>query len=211
MSAAREPVTMQHVRERLEGRVGGRAERDLAFRLPKTDVAFLAAEKRAAVAAVLRDSGRGPEILLIRRAEHPDDPWSGHMAFPGGREDPGDPDLLGTAMRETLEELSLDLQRSARLLGALDELPAVARGKRTGLTIAPFVFELTEEPALTLNYEVAEVLWAPLEGLLRGEFATTYPYTIEGQEVRLPAHNVEGRLVWGLTGRMLDSLLALLR
>jgi 8-oxo-dGTP pyrophosphatase MutT (NUDIX family) len=205
------PITMQHVRERLEGRIAGHADRDLAYRLPKTDVAFLAAEKRAAVAAVVRDSTRGPEILLIRRAEHPDDPWSGHMAFPGGREDPGDPDLLSTAMRETLEELSLDLRRSARLLGPLDELPAVARGKRTGLTIAPFVFELTEEPQLTLNYEVAEVLWAPLDGLLRGHFATTYPYKIEGREVHLPAHEVEGRLVWGLTGRMLDSLLALLR
>jgi 8-oxo-dGTP pyrophosphatase MutT (NUDIX family) len=204
-------ITMQRVRERLEGHVAGRADRDLAFRLPKTDVAFLAAERRAAVAAVLRDSQRGPEILLIRRAEHPDDPWSGHMAFPGGREDPTDPDLLSTAVRETLEELSLDLRSSARLLGQLDMLPAVARGKRTGLTIAPFVFELTAEPELRLNYEVAEVLWAPLDGLLRGVYATTYPYTIEGQEVRLPAHDVEGRLVWGLTGRMLDGLLALLR
>src|SRR5262245_57207262 len=123
------PITMQRVRERLEGRVGGRAERDLAFRLPKTEVAFLAAEKRAAVAVGFGDSARGPEILLIRLAAHPDDPWSGHMAFPGGREDPGDPDLLSTAMRETLEELSLDLRSAARLLGSLDELPAVARGK----------------------------------------------------------------------------------
>lgn len=205
------PITMQRIRERLEGRVAGRAERDLAFRLPKTDVAFLAAEKRAAVAAVLRDAARGPEILLIRRAEHPDDPWSGHMAFPGGREDPGDATLLSTAVRETREELALDLERSARLLGELDLLPAVARGKRTGLTIAPYVFELTESTELTPNYEVAEVLWAPIEGLLRGDYATTYPYRIEGQEVRLPAHEVEGRLVWGLTGRMLDMLLALLK
>ena len=65
------------------------------------------------------------------------------MAFPGGREDPGDVDLLSTAVRETLEELALDLNYHARLIGRLDDLPAVARGRRTGMSIAPFVFELT--------------------------------------------------------------------
>ena len=84
--------------------------------------------KRAAVATILREGLEGPEVLLIRRAENPRDPWSGHMAFPGGREAPEDRDLLATAVRETHEEVGLDLQRSAHLLGRLDALPAVARG-----------------------------------------------------------------------------------
>jgi len=195
-------------------RVGGRVPRSPAL---DATIAQLAPEaagappKRAAVATVLRDGGRGPEVLLIRRAEHPGDPWSGHMAFPGGREDPSDQDLLQTAVRETREEVSLDLGHAARLVGRLDELPAVARGRRMGLTIAPFVFELTRDATLTPNEEVAELVWTPLEPMFRGHLQTTYAYELGGQRLELPAHDVDGRIVWGLTYRMLESLFALLR
>ncbi|HEX5657326.1 MAG TPA: CoA pyrophosphatase [Polyangiales bacterium] len=168
-------------------------------------------QRRAAVSVILR--GPEPEILFIRRAEHPNDPWSGHMAFPGGREEPGDGTLLNTAIRETREELSLDLEASARLIGRLDELPAVARGKRTGLTISPYVFEVLEGSETTLrgNYEVAETVWTPLEPLFRGQSATKFPYELAGNRVELPAHDVGGRIVWGLTHRMLEMLFAQLR
>jgi 8-oxo-dGTP pyrophosphatase MutT (NUDIX family) len=172
----------------------------------------LEGDKRAAVAAVLRQVGEDePEILLIRRAEHPEDPWSGHMAFPGGRHDPTDRDLLHTAVRETDEELGLALDRHARLLGRLEDIPAVARGRRTGLIISPFVFELVGEPDLVPNHEVAEALWAPLGPMLRGEIATVRPYEHEGQRYEMPAFDVEGRVVWGLTYHMLGRLLDLLR
>ena len=177
----------------------------------------LLSARRAAVALVLRErAARGPEVLFIRRAEHPSDPWSGHMAFPGGREEPSDGDLLQTAMRETREEGSLEVAARARLLGRLDELPAIARGRATGLTIAPFVFELTPDAvfagdSLQLNGEVSEVVWAPLWPLFRGELATTFHYEVGGQRVELPAHDVAGRVVWGLTHRMLETLFALLR
>jgi 8-oxo-dGTP pyrophosphatase MutT (NUDIX family) len=202
----------------LRERVGGRVPRNAMLDSAITQVeralpeAPNTVQRRAAVAAIVRDLGEGPEILFIRRADHPSDPWSGHMAFPGGREEPSDGDLLHTVVRETREELALDLETSAQMIGRLDELPAVARGRRTGLTIAPFVFELTSEPVvLTHNYEVAETLWAPLEPLFRGERATRFPYEIAGQRVELPAHDVNGRLVWGLTHRMLEGLFALLR
>src|SRR5437870_1501228 len=73
--------------------------------------------RRAAVAIVLRDGASGIEVLFIHRAEHPDDPWSGHMAFPGGRAEDGEPPVL-TAMRESAEEVGLDLGE-AELLGGL--------------------------------------------------------------------------------------------
>lgn len=200
---------MPLIRERVAARVprGSRLDATINM-LPEVPVPTT---RRAAVAAILRDSSRGPELLFIRRAEHPNDPWSGHMAFPGGREEPGDTNLLATAVRETREEVALDLQRAGKLLGQLDELPAVARGRRTGLTISPFVFEVTGETALVQNYEVAEIVWAPLEPMFRGEHATTFPYEIAGQQMQFPAHNLEGRLVWGLTHRMLEGLFQLLR
>ena len=93
-------------------------------------------DRRAAVALILRDGAAGIELLFIRRAEHPMDPWSGQMAFPGGRAEPGDRDLEATAIRETLEEIGLDLGEAERL-GALDEVRAMARMRPMNLTIQP--------------------------------------------------------------------------
>jgi 8-oxo-dGTP pyrophosphatase MutT (NUDIX family) len=167
---------------------------------------------RAAVAIVLRELLAGPEILLIRRAERTGDPWSGHMAFPGGREAPSDANLLATAVRETREELALDLLSAGTLLGSLQQLPAIARGRATGMVIAPFVFELTSEVALTYKLdEVSEALWAPLHPLMHGSLRSTIAYDLAGQSMTFPAHDVEGRKVWGLTYRMLEDLFALLR
>lgn len=187
---------------------------DIADRLGRKPPSLLGrAEdtRQAAVAAILRAARGEPEVLLIRRAEHPRDPWSGHMAFPGGRHDPSDPDLLDTARRETLEELGLDLGRHARLLGMLDEIEAIARGRRTGIVIRPYVFALEEEPELAPNAEVAEVVWAPLAPMLRGENATTLPYRRDGLDLVLPGYDVGGRVVWGLTYEMLQRLFSLLR
>jgi 8-oxo-dGTP pyrophosphatase MutT (NUDIX family) len=167
---------------------------------------------RAAVAIVLRDVEDGPQVLLIRRSERADDPWSGHMAFPGGREDPGDESLLATAIRETREELALDLSTSGRLIGPLGDLPAVARGRRVAITITPFVFELTRDVELTYQpEEVAEVVWAPLDPLMNGQLRTTHAHERDGEAAVSPAHDVDGRIVWGLTYRMLENLFALLR
>lgn len=166
--------------------------------------------RRSAVAVVLREASADvePDILLIRRAEREGDPWSGHMGLPGGRMDATDEDILATAIRETREEVGIDLARTATLLGQLDDLPAVARGKPVDLVITPFVFVLAvaADPELTVNDEVAEVLWAGLGPLARGERPTTMSYSYEGRRVDLPAHDVGGRIVWGLTYRILEML-----
>jgi 8-oxo-dGTP pyrophosphatase MutT (NUDIX family) len=164
-------------------------------------------ERFAAVAAVLREQHGDAEVLLIRRAKQESDPWSGHMAFPGGRQDPSDPDLLHTAVRETEEEVGLRLHPEAHLLGRLDDLPAVARGRRVGLVIAPFVFAIGEAPELVPNAsEVDELVWTPLSPLARGARDTKFPYQLEGRSFELPAYDVDGRIVWGLTHRMLGEL-----
>ena len=176
-----------------------------------TWLASASPQRRAAVAIVIRESVDGPQVLLIRRAEHPEDAWSGHMAFPGGREDPADESLVTTAIRETFEELGPDLRLAGRLLGQLTPLPAVARGRLVGMTIVPFVFELTTETALQYSDEVAEAVWVPLDPLLQGRLQTTWAVDRGGEQVELPAHNVDGRIVWGLTYRMLDSLFEVIR
>jgi 8-oxo-dGTP pyrophosphatase MutT (NUDIX family) len=170
-----------------------------------------ARDRHAAVSTILRDGERGAEVLLIRRAEHGDDPWSGHMAFPGGRHEPTDPSLLDTAVRETREEVGIDLGRDAELLARLAEIPAIARGKRVGLTVTPFVFALTHDAPLQLNHEVAEAIWAPLEHFTAAESATTVSYALDGTTLSLPGWTVEGRIVWGLTYRMLEQLLDAVR
>lgn len=152
-----------------------------------------------------------PEVLLIKRAEHPRDPWSGHMAFPGGRQDPADPDSVATAIREVREEVGLDLATHGRLLGTLDDVEARWRARRIDLVIVPHVFVLEREVTLSPDpAEVDSVHWAPLGPMLRGETRTSHRYRHEGQELQFPAWQVGEHVVWGLTHRMLDSLFALL-
>lgn len=175
--------------------------------------------RHAAVSAIVRPGSRvlGPEVLFIRRAERPSDPWSGHMAFPGGRREPSDPDLRATAVRETREEVGLDLDLHGELLGRLDDaIPGSARGIMTGLVVQPYVWLVREVPDLVPNgVEVDELHWAPLAPMLRGERDTHYDYVWRGQPMKFPGYRVgeasSPRVVWGMTHRMLETLFARLR
>lgn len=161
------------------------------------------APRRAAVAIIAREGRAGSELLFIRRSTHAEDPWSGHMAFPGGRVDPGDPSALAAARRETLEEVGLDLERDAALLGRLDDVRASARGRILPMAIAPFVFHLTGSPETRCNDEVEETIWAPVATLLDPGSASIVPYELGGHRFELPAFTVDGRIIWGLTYQML--------
>jgi 8-oxo-dGTP pyrophosphatase MutT (NUDIX family) len=162
----------------------------------------------AAVAAIFRDRGEGAELFFIRRAEHPRDPWSGHIAFPGGRRDPGDATLLATAIRETREEVGIDLA-SAHLIGRLPDVPAFTRSKRGHLVVTPFVFAIRGDVQVAANYEVAETLWVPFRKLARGEGKGTFEWTWEGKTLELPCIRLgpEQHVLWGMTYRMLETLL----
>jgi 8-oxo-dGTP pyrophosphatase MutT (NUDIX family) len=144
-------------------------------------------------------------LLLIRRADRTGDPWSGHMALPGGRREPGDADLLATAIRETSEEVGVELS-SAELAGSLQDvvprnpvLPPIA--------VRPFVFLQDSRPALTLNSEVTSATWVPLAHLLRPDTHHLVRLEVSGRSRLVQAYQLSDAIVWGMTERILTQLL----
>lgn len=165
--------------------------------------------RRAAVAIVLRLADEA-DVLLMRRVEREGDPWSGQISLPGGRSEPADPDLLATAVRETLEEVGVDLAREGRVLGHLPPLRARARGRRLAMDVSPFVFAAAGELFPRPLDEAEEVFWLPLRRAARGELDKPFPYR-EGTGVRhLPSWRYDERVVWGMTHRILSRLLEVL-
>lgn len=168
-----------------------------------------AGARPAAVALVLVPGTRGVELLFIRRAERADDPWSGQVAFPGGRRDPGDPDLLATALRETREETGVDLARAERL-GVLDDL-VPNTPTLPPVLVRPFVFALEERPALAAERgEVARAFWVALDRLAARGTRRDLVLTVRGVERSFPAYRVGADVIWGLTERILTPFLTLL-
>jgi 8-oxo-dGTP pyrophosphatase MutT (NUDIX family) len=161
--------------------------------------------RRAAVAMVLRGGPEAPEVLFIERAERPGDPWSGHMAFPGGRIEPADPSARGAAEREAREEVGIDLAGAERL-GRLDDLHGQRAAGVPRLLISAFVYHLADPPPLAPNREVRAAFWFPLTELHRAE--RHVPWRLPGYEAApFPGILVgePGRqVVWGLTYRFLE-------
>lgn len=167
--------------------------------------------QRAAVALILRDGRDGAELLAIHRSEREGDPWSGHIAFPGGRCQPEDPDLYATASRETFEEVGIDLRRVGEPIGQLDDLQAVGRGRRLDLVISPYVCRLTAPVTPVLNpHEVQTALWVPLTALHLPDAKVTHRYELDGLVTRHEAFLYEDYIIWGLTYRILRQFLDLI-
>jgi 8-oxo-dGTP pyrophosphatase MutT (NUDIX family) len=159
--------------------------------------------RRAAVAVVLHDAP-SLRVLLMKRAERTGDPWSGHISLPGGGYQASDGDLRVTAIRETREELGLDLE-GTRLLGRLEALHPRTSGP-TGIEVTPFVFatEVALEPVC--GPEAIAAFWLPLELAASGALDSTYTYPASA--TAFPCWTYEGHVIWGLTRRILDLVLA---
>jgi len=165
----------------------------------------------AAIALVLRP-GAGtadadPEMLMIKRAEAEGDPWSGHVACPGGRMEPGDHDLEQTAIRETWEETGVDLARDGRVLGALDDI-SPRTPSLPPIIVRPFVAVVKPELEIIQSSEVAEAFWVPLAALRERAAWGTATVAIRGfGERQVTAFRHGAYTVWGLTERVLRQFL----
>ena len=159
----------------------------------------------AAVALILVPGADGLETLFIRRAVRAGDPWSGQVALPGGRRDPVDVDLEATAIRETHEELAVDLVRAERL-GVLDDIRP-----RTQLLppvlVRPFIFALPNRPSLTPSAEVQSAFWVPLTRFLLPDTRRDVTLPVPGGERTFPAYVLGQDIIWGMTERILSSFI----
>jgi 8-oxo-dGTP pyrophosphatase MutT (NUDIX family) len=166
----------------------------------------VAGQARAAVALLLRVHEGRLELMLIRRAEREGDPWSGHMALPGGRAQAEDADMAATAARETREEVGIDVSEGT-LLGALDDL-APRSARLPSIAVSPFVFHVPADAETRLNHEVQLALWIPVDELLHPDAVTQYLHDLaDGNTLAFPAFDARGYVVWGMTHRILTGFL----
>jgi 8-oxo-dGTP pyrophosphatase MutT (NUDIX family) len=166
--------------------------------------------RRAAVALIIRAGDNGaPELLFIKRSEYPADPWSGQVAFPGGREEAADPTLADTAIRETREETGIDLVRDGTVIGTLDDLrPNTVR--LPAVIVRPYVVLLNRFEPLVLSDEVALAFWVPLEAFKVAPAWRDTDVLARGVQMNRRAFHHHGQVIWGMTERILAQLLALL-
>jgi 8-oxo-dGTP pyrophosphatase MutT (NUDIX family) len=174
--------------------------------------------RQAAVALVLRSHSEGPELLVIKRSEAERDHWSGHLALPGGRMEPEDENLLATAVRETFEEVGVDLRAGGEVLARLGTVtPQSPFAPRVSVTpfvaVAPPRYHVgadnAEPQGLTLSREVAAAFWVPVAELKRGGRSGVFRMVFAGVEREWPAYPSQHGMIWGITERILTEFLSL--
>lgn len=166
--------------------------------------------KRSAVAILLYQGEKGLELLMIKRADKEGDPWSGHMAFPGGRYEVNlDTDMASTAKRETLEEIGVNIDALATPIGQLSDVLTPSHAQRTKMSVSVFVYEVAGKPSYRMNHEVADVLWVPLSLFLDETKRDTMQWEYQGNSIELPCYFYQEQRIWGLSLKMLDELVLL--
>jgi 8-oxo-dGTP pyrophosphatase MutT (NUDIX family) len=175
----------------------------LSERLTRSEPAPLVPRESAGVAVVFRVLEGEEQVLLIRRAERKDDPWSGQIAFPGGMANRTDKSFEETARRETAEEVGIDLSGTAVFLGYMREIKARTRE----IIVVPSVFKLEKPVDIAMSGEVASYEWVPLSKLARKEARSKYVHRRGEEEFAFPSLVHEDLIVWGLTERILSAIM----
>ncbi|MFC1487332.1 NUDIX hydrolase [Thermoproteota archaeon] len=155
----------------------------------------------AAVVLLLRVVDQDLQVLFVKRAKDPTDTWSGQTAFPGGKREPKDFDIKATVVRETFEEIHLNLLEDYLFLGTMKLLKSVEKPE---LKILPFVFLQKKEQTIKLNVELTEYFWSSLREL------DHHKGTAKFRLGEFPTYNIGKHVIWGLTYRILYNLLSTL-
>lgn len=141
--------------------------------------------------------------MLIRRAVDPKDPWSGQIGLPGGRREKGDEDLLATALRETREEVGIELDRN-RMIGRLDDVEPKGPGL-PAIVIRPFILQIDGRKPLLTSAEVDHGFWLSLETLRNSVGRAVV--LVRGRGLEVPAYKPGAYVIWGATRNILSGLL----
>lgn len=159
---------------------------------------------------ILRETRQGAEVLLGVRAHRAGDPWSGDMAFPGGRVDtPDEASASAAACRETEEEIGLRLTR-ANGIGRLNDRLTLDHRRRSLMVVSPFVYRDTGHSELILNHEISATRWVALAWLDEPANRRMMRWPIGRVTLPMPCYDCgDGQRLWGLTLAMLDELRAL--
>jgi len=154
-------------------------------------------DANASVAILIRPAADDLEVFIVKRAEVDGDPWSGDMAFPGGKKAAQDLGVLDAAVREVMEETGIDL-KPLKPLGYMEPLTSWVR---RNFRVQPVVYLFERDPPIRLNYELTKYMWTPIGELrkLRSQA------TVKGFDS--PIYRIGDEVVWGLTCRMLDQLI----
>lgn len=162
-------------------------------------------QRGSAAVAIITCRTPKESILVLRRAAHPDDPWSGHFSFPGGRKERGDEDLMATCIRETREETGI-LLKPADFHKQLPLEPA-GRNFNSPIWVQPYIFTLHKPPPISIDpIEIQAGYWLDIE-----QFSNTQLHRqIEMLPGRhFPAFPLNDYYVWGFTYRLLSTILDL--
>jgi 8-oxo-dGTP pyrophosphatase MutT (NUDIX family) len=166
----------------------------------------------AAVTLFLRPDGSGDsaEVLFIKRAQRLGDPWSGHLALPGGRAEAGDATFLDAAIREAVEEVEIDVRDGGRPIGWLPPFKPLS-ARIPSITVMPLV-ALAPEGAIPHPQpeEVETAFWMSLDALRDGGTSGHVRREIEGTAREFPAYPSPHGPIWGITERIVSGFIALI-
>jgi len=175
--------------------------------------------KRSAVAIVIdQATTEQASLLLIKRADNERDPWSGHMAFPGGRYESGDKNGLAIAKREMLEEVGFDIDQlvadsaacgsiDGQCIARLSDIKTSKRATPNAMIVSPYIFSVQNKPKLFTNHEVADTVWVPLSFFTALENRGVYEMEYQDRKIEMPCYRYQGNVIWGLTLSMIDEIL----
>lgn len=173
-----------------------------------TSEKFSGDRRRASVAMILHQGECDVEMLFIQRAAHDLDPWSGHIAFPGGKLEEGELECQA-ARRETREEIGIDLQQGI-YLGRLSDII----GANLPVRVSCCLFGVDRRRYRpVLNEEVRDLFWVTLSELRDPERHLRSSVAFDDKRLEVPAIRLpvdDKPLLWGITYRLVMQFLSLL-